>query len=182
MAWEADFLASLQNLHTPVLDTVMKFLSMLGDHGIFCICVGVALLFFAKTRPTGGRVLLSIALAYIFANLFLKNVVARPRPFDTYAFIQPLVEKPHDWSFPSGHSVVVFATATSIFLNHKKTGVLALIIAALVAFSRLYICVHYPTDVLAGAAIGIIFALLVNYLIYPACEKGIKKLRRPKEQ
>lgn len=180
MLWEANFLQSLQAIRSPFLDKVMEILSMLGDHGIFCICVGLLLLIFAKTRRTGVQVLLAMALAYIVANLIIKNVVGRVRPYDAYAFLEPLVHKPHDSSFPSGHSVNVFACATAIFLEHKKVGIVALILAALVAFSRLYNCVHFPTDVLAGIVIGILFAVLVHYLIFPACEKGIRKLRAKK--
>lgn len=178
MAWEADFLSALQNIRSPFLDKVMAYLSMLGDHGIFCICLGFVLLIFAKTRRTGWQVLLSMLLAYIVANLVIKNIVARVRPYDAYPFLEALVHKPHDWSFPSGHSVNVFAAATAIFLNHKKTGICALVIAALVAFSRLYNCVHYPTDVLAGIVIGVGFAVLVHYVVYPACERGVCRLRR----
>lgn len=180
MLWEANFLKSLQTIRSPFLDKVMEILSMLGDHGIFCICVGLLLLIFRKTRRTGVQALLAMALAYIVANLIIKNAVGRIRPYDAYAFLEPLVNKPHDSSFPSGHSVNVFACATAIFLEHKKVGIVALILAALVAFSRLYNCVHFPTDVLAGIVIGILFAVLVHYLIFPACEKGVRKLKARK--
>ncbi len=182
MLWEAQFLQSLQAIRSPFLDKAMEILSMLGDHGLFCICLGLILLIFSKTRSTGIKVLLSMAIAYIVANLIIKNVVGRVRPFEAYPYLEALINKPHDSSFPSGHTVNVFAAATAIFLENKKWGTFALIIAALVAFSRLYNCVHYPTDVLAGAAIGIIFAVLVHYLIYPACERGVKRLRSRKEK
>ncbi len=180
MLWESDFLSSLQNIRTPFLDKVMAYLSMLGDHGIFCIALGLILLIFAKTRRTGWQVLLSMAIAYILANLILKNVVARVRPYDAYPYLEALVHKPHDWSFPSGHAVNVFAAATAIFFEHKRWGIFALVMAALVAFSRLYNCVHYPTDVLAGIVIGVGCAILVHYLVFPACEKGVKRLRARK--
>lgn len=180
MLWEAEFLSSLQTIRTPLLDRVMAYLSLLGDHGLFCICLGLVLLIFAKARRVGWQVLLSMLLAYIVANLILKNVVARVRPYDAYPFLEAVVHKPHDWSFPSGHSVNVFAAATAIFLNHKRWGVFALIVAAFVAFSRLYNCVHYPTDVLAGIVIGVGFAVLVYYVVYPACEKGVRRLRARK--
>lgn len=181
MAWEADFLLWLQTIRTPFLDVVMKYVTLLGEHGIAAIMLGIILIIFAKTRKTGFEVLLSIALAYIVANLIIKNAVGRVRPYDAYTYLMPLVKKPFDWSFPSGHSVNVFAAATAVFLNHKKIGVFALVLAALVAFSRLYVGVHYPTDVLVGAVIGIGFALLVHHLVYPACEKGIRRLRARKK-
>ena len=181
MAWEADFLLALHQIRTPFLDTVMNWLSLSVEHGILGICVGLILLIFAKTRRTGCKVLIAMALAYIFANLILKNAVHRVRPYDEYAFLLPLGKIPHDWSFPSGHAVNAFAAATVIFLDHKKAGVFALILAALVAFSRLYNSVHYPTDVLAGIVIGVGFALMVHYWLFPACENSVRRLRRSKE-
>ena len=181
MIWEAQFLRSLQSIRSPFLDKVMELLSMLGDHGIFCICVGLLLVIFAKTRRTGVQVLMSMLLAFIFANLILKNAVGRERPYDAYPFLEALVTKPHDSSFPSGHTVNVFACATAIFLEHKKAGIFALIVASLVAFSRMYNCMHYPTDVLAGVVIGVGFAVLVHYLIYPKCEQGVRRIRERKQ-
>lgn len=181
MLWEAQFLQSLQTIRTPFLDKLMEYASMLGDHGIFCICLGLFLLIFKKTRKTGIKVLIAMLLAYIVANLIIKNAVGRVRPYDAYPYLEALVTKPHDASFPSGHAVNVFAAATAIFLCHKKTGAIALLIAALVAFSRLYNCVHYPTDVLVGIAIGVIFALLVHYLIFPALEKWFRRMREKKK-
>lgn len=181
MLWEAEFLSWLQNIRTPFLDTVMAGLSVLGDYGIFGIIVGIMLVVFKKTRRTGIEALIAMALAFIVGNLIIKNVVARVRPYDAYEYLAPLVRKPGDWSFPSGHSTNVFACATAIFLNHKKAGIAALIVAGLVAFSRLYNCVHFPTDVFAGVFIGVVFAVLTHYFVYPAGEKGVRQLRRRKE-
>ena len=86
MLWEAQFLRSLQGIRSPFLDKVMELLSMLGDHGIFCICLGILLIVFSKTRRTGIQILISMALACILANLIIKNVVARVRPYDAYPF------------------------------------------------------------------------------------------------
>lgn len=180
MVWEHDFLVSLGSLRSPVMDWVMAFFSNINNHGYLCIALAIVLIIFRRTRRVGLQVLMSIALAYLLANLIIKNIVARPRPYQMYADIIPLVGKPHDTSFPSGHSVSAFAAATAIFLNHKKIGIAALVIAALISFSRLYNQVHFPTDVIAGMLIGIIMALLVHYLLFGAAEKGIKKLKRKK--
>ncbi len=181
MLWEAQFLQSLQAIRSPFLDEVMRIASLLGEKGLFGICVGLLLLIFAKTRRTGFQVLMSMLLAFIFANLIVKNIVGRVRPYDAYAFLEPLVRKPSDSSFPSGHTTNVFAAATAIFLEHKRTGIVALVIASLVSFSRLYNCVHYPTDVLAGIVVGVGFAVLVHYWLFPACENGVKKLKARKQ-
>lgn len=181
MIWEAEFLTWLQQMRSPLMDSVMAVMSTLADYGVFAISVGIILLFFKKTRRTGFEVLISIALAFIVGNLIIKNVVARVRPYDAYEHLIPLVRKPSDWSFPSGHSTNAFACATAIFMNHKKTGAVILILAGLIAFSRLYNCVHFPTDVVAGILIGAGFAVLAHFVVYPACEKGVRRLKARKE-
>lgn len=165
MQWEYEFLTWIQGAQSPVLNKIMAFLSHLGDHGFFWIALGLVLLIFAKTRPTGIQVMLSIILTYIIGNMILKNLVDRPRPYDMYAALQPLIPKLSDFSFPSGHTMNGFTAAVSIFLNHRKAGTAALILAALIAISRLYNLVHYPTDILGGLAVGIGCALLANQIL-----------------
>ena len=174
MVWEADFLLWLQNLRVPFMDGLMTFFSMLGHNGIFCLIFGILLIVFKKTRRSGIEVMIAMVLSFIISYLIVKNLVARVRPFETYDFLVPLGNAPHGWSFPSVHSTFAFATATVIFCNYKKIGIFALVIAALVAFSRLYMGAHYPTDVLVGSVFGVIFALLAHYLIFPKCEKWIQ--------
>ncbi len=155
----------------PVLDFLMPLITKLGDHGIFCIALSLLLICFKKTRKTGITIGVSLAIGFLVGNIFLKNVVGRIRPYDLNPNVDLLVAKLHDFSFPSGHTLACFETAGAIFLNNKKFGVAALILAALVAFSRLYLYVHYPTDVLAGIVLGIGFALLAGLLVNKAYKK-----------
>ncbi len=141
------------------LDTVWKLFSLLGNYGAVWIALAVLLLFFRKTRRAGLAMLLALGVGYAVGNVWLKELVMRPRPFVTHTDLTPLLDPGDRWSFPSGHALSSFAAATALFFFHKKTGLLAYLLAACIAFSRLYASVHYPTDVLAGAVLGILCGL-----------------------
>lgn len=165
MQWEFSILYALQELHNPVLDAIMVFVTKLGDDGIFWIAIGIFCLFFKKHRKMGVQVLLSMLVTYIIGNLILKNVFARPRPCDIDSTVAMLVSRPHGHSFPSGHSMNGMVAAVAMFLNNKKIGIPALILAVVIGFSRLYLFVHFPTDVLGGFAVAILVAIAVDYCI-----------------
>ena len=159
---EFDILYFLQSLHTQWLDLFMKSVTSLGDHGIFWILTGLALLCFRPTRPVGLCVLLSLAAGFLIGNLILKNLVARERPCWIDGSIPLLVKNPRDYSFPSGHTLASFEGAVSIWLYNRRWGWAFLALAACIAFSRLYLFVHFPTDVLGGMILGILIAWLVH--------------------
>lgn len=163
MSWEFSFLYALQELHTPILDKMMLFITSLGDDGILWIAIGVICLFFKKHRKMGLQLLLSMLCTFIIGNLILKNVFARPRPCDIDTAVTLLLSRPHGHSFPSGHSINSMVAAVALFLNNKKIGIPAVIIATLIGFSRMYLFVHFPTDVLGGFAIAILVAIAVDY-------------------
>lgn len=149
----------------PLLDKVMPVISVFGDHGIFWMALTAVLLIFRKTRRLGLSMAFALAIGYICGNLVIKNVVARTRPYEYNSEINLLVSKLSDYSFPSGHSLASFEAATCIFIRYKKWGVAALILAAAIALSRLYLYVHFPSDVLAGTILGIIFALIGTAIV-----------------
>lgn len=165
MNWEFSFLYALQELHNPILDAIMVFITTLGDDGLFWIALGVICLFFKKYRKMGLQVLLSMLFTFIIGNLILKNVFARPRPCDLVDIetISMLISRPHGHSFPSGHSMNGMVAAMALFLNNRKIGIPALILATLIGFSRMYLFVHFPTDVLGGFLVAILVALAVDY-------------------
>lgn len=165
MSWEFDILYAIQNIHTPILDKIMVALSTLGNAGIFWIVLSVILLIPKKYRKCGFQMMLSMALCYIVGNLILKNLIARDRPCWIDPSVQLLVKSPWDYSFPSGHSMNGFTASVAMLCNDRKIGIPAVILAAFIAFSRLYNFVHFPTDVIAGIVIGIVMALLVNYFM-----------------
>ncbi|MDY3795725.1 MAG: phosphatase PAP2 family protein [Agathobacter sp.] len=164
MSWEFDFLYALQNIHNPVLDKIMIVLSTIGDAGLFWIGVAILLICMKKYRKCGLQVAVAMLLTFIVGNLILKNMIHRDRPCWIDPSITLLVKSPSDFSFPSGHSMNGFTASVSILLCDKKLGIAAVILAAAIAFSRLYNFVHFPTDVIAGIVIGIVSALFVNYL------------------
>ncbi len=164
-SWEFPLLDTLQNIHSPILDRLMITVTSLGNAGIFWILTGILLLFFKKTRKCGFTVLLALLFSLLVGNVILKNWVARSRPCWIHPDVALLIPTPKDFSFPSGHTQASFAAALSIFLCHKRAGVCALLLAGLIGFTRLYLYVHFPTDVLAGLVIGCCLALLANLLI-----------------
>lgn len=168
---ELRILDFLQTIHTPLLDKILAFITSLGNAGIIWIVLAVVLLILPKTRKTGIIVAAALLMDLVLCNLILKNLVARVRPYDVNTAIAILIKKPLDFSFPSGHTAASFAAMTALFLaKMKKAWIAALILAVLIAFSRLYFYVHYPTDVLGGAVVGILSGI-IGYAIVEKIDK-----------
>ncbi len=150
------------------LDVVMPIITMFGDAGIFWIACSVILLLIPKTRKTGLGMIIALMLGLIVCNITLKPLVARIRPYDLQAqlgvTINLLNGTMHDFSFPSGHTIASFEAATVLLINNKKLGIPAMLLAVAIAFSRLYLYVHYPTDVICSVFLGIFFAIIGNVL------------------
>lgn len=143
-----------EHLTHPFLDTVMPYISSLARHGEFWILLALVLVCFKKTRKAGVAMGIAMACGYLIGNMGMKNLFARTRPYDVVE-VDLLVAKLHDFSFPSGHTLVSFEAATALWFYHRKWGIAAFVLAALIGLSRLYLFVHYPTDVLVGAVLGI---------------------------
>ena len=156
-AFEIRILDWIQTLRTGAGDTFFSLVTHLGDAGVFWILLCVALLCVKKTRRAGVAMAVALVCDLLLCNVLLKPRVHRIRPYDVNPAIVPIVRKPTDFSFPSGHSAASFAGAAAIFFSgRKKAGIAALVLAAVVALSRLYLYIHYPTDVLGGAAVGVL--------------------------
>lgn len=174
---ELRFLDFLQTIHTPLLDKILAFITSLGNAGIIWIVLAVVLLILPKTRKTGIIAAAALLMDLILCNLILKNLVARVRPYDVNTAIAILIKKPLDFSFPSGHTAASFAAMTALFLaKMKKAWIAALVLAVMIAFSRLYFYVHYPTDVLGGAVVGILSGI-IGYAIVEKIDKRRKVAR-----
>lgn len=153
-----------ENLRCAFLDWFMPLVTVLGDGGIFWILLTVALLIVPKTRRLGFVCAVSLLIDLALCNGLLKNLIARTRPYDVNPNIQLLIPKPGDYSFPSGHAAASFTVVGALAANKSKLWIPACVLSVVIALSRLYLYVHYPTDVLGGAALGIAFGFLGNLL------------------
>ena len=163
-----------EKLGCSFLDTIMPWITKLGDGGIFWIAVAAILLFIPKYRKAGLSMGIALLMGLLLCNLTLKPLVARIRPYDFVAThygrsITLLVSTPHDFSFPSGHTIASFEGAVALFVHNKKLGIPALLLACLVAFSRLYLYLHYATDVIISILLGTALALLGCWLAKKGC-------------
>lgn len=142
-------------LRTPFGDFAMPLVTALGNAGIVWIALCLLLLCFHKTRRAGIAMALSLLATLAVCNLILKPLVGRIRPFEANGFVDLLIGPPGDPSFPSGHTAASFAAAAALWRYYRKAGAAAFALAVMIAFSRLYLYVHYPSDVLGGAAVGL---------------------------
>lgn len=155
MSIEFDILNAIQTIHTPFLDKLMCGITRLGNMGIVWIALAILLLIYPKKSKTAIILLTALVIDTLLCNVLLKNVFCRIRPFDVNTAVQLLVAKPRDFSFPSGHTAISFAAVSALYYSKEKwlwKG--AALLAVLIAFSRLYLYVHYPTDILGGIVTG----------------------------
>lgn len=174
----------IQTIQNPVLSVILKVITTLGEAGIIFILLAFVLLFIKKYRKIGFAVIVALLVMEIGNNLILKEIFARPRPFnltgaeydwwnEIYKFPE-IVSRPSSWSFPSGHTSSAFAAAIAVLCYNRKIGIPVTLFAFIMGFSRIYVEVHYPTDVLFGILVGIIYALigvLITKYLYPKIEK-----------
>lgn len=150
------------NFRNPILDNVMKFFTKIGDIGAVWIAIAIVFLFIKKYRNTGIKIAVGLILVSILGNLVFKNIFARPRPFILDKDIELLISAPFGFSFPSGHSFSSFVAAIIIFLDDRRMGYFALLVAGLIAISRVYLYVHFPSDILAGMLLGILLGIIID--------------------
>lgn len=180
LTWEFSVLDFIQtHLRSSTGDIVMPLISHLGDSGVVWIVLALALLIYPKTRKTGAAIMAALALEVLCCNLILKPFVARIRPCDINTAVHLLVPCPDDFSFPSGHTGASFAAASALYFNRSRLRFPALTLAALIGFSRLYLYVHYPTDVLAGAVLGALLGWAGCALVHLADRRFCHRDRSP---
>ena len=190
LQFDSSILLWIQNhVRVGFLTPIMQVITHLGDKGAFWILLTLALLIYPnrKTRRLGVFCACSMVVGLIVTNLIIKNWVARVRPYDIdhplFKDLVLIVGAEHDYSFPSGHTTNSLACAWVLFRKAPKRGVAALVLAILISLSRLYVGIHYPTDVMAGAVIGIGSACLALWMV-PKLEKKfpiVQKFYGPKK-
>ena len=159
------------HLRCAFLDYFMLLLSAIGNHGEIWIFAGILLCFTKKYRKAGILVLAGLLAGYICGNVLLKNIIARPRPCWLYPDIALLIPTPQDFSFPSGHTLSSVIGAILLTKANKRFGYGAIPLAVLMAFSRLYLYVHYPTDILGG----VILASIISFAVWRIGNKIARK-------
>ena len=157
MGIEIYFLNWIQGLRTPFGDAFWPLVTRLGNGGRIWILVAAGLLIIPKTRKSGLVLAVALFAELILCNEIMKPLFARTRPFDANNAVRLLIPNPGGFSFPSGHTAASFAAVAALyFAGERKLWKPVLILAAMIAFSRLYLYVHYPTDILGGMAVGVI--------------------------
>ena len=174
---EIQILHWFETLHNPITNPIFYVITTLGNAGWFWIVLAVLMLTVLpkKYKKAGLTMAIALILSLIFCNGIMKHLWARPRAFwvvgqnfvvgNEFENLYGIFNSIHDYSFPSGHSSASFAAAVSIFMWRKKEGSAALVLAALIAFSRLYFTVHYPTDVLVGTITGALYGVAAYYIV-----------------
>ena len=166
MGFEFQILDKLQTIHTPLLDRFMVAITKLGDAGIVWIILTVILLLIPKTRKSGVYMAVALIADLIICNVILKPIVARIRPYSINQTVQLLVTPLKDYS-----------VSALYFAGRKRMAAGALIVSVLIAFSRMYLYVHYPTDVLGGLIIGLLCGWIADMIIQKVMEKRSRKSR-----
>lgn len=157
------------------MDEAMRFVTSLGNFSIAWVMLALVLILIPKTRKIGFVVMAAVILDSVLCNVILKNIFLRPRPCDVNTAIKLLIPRPLGYSFPSGHTSASFAAVSALYFSgENKIWKAALALAILIAFSRMYLYVHYPTDVLGGILVG----LFCGYVGKACFDKICKMLKK----
>ena len=156
-------LGLIQNLRCGFLDFLMPKITMLGNAGLIWLITALVLCIFKRHRKTGIMVLCGLLIGLVVCSLVLKPLIARPRPCWLDTSVQLLIDVPQDYSFPSGHTLAAFTSAFILMYRKSKLSFIALPLAVLIAFSRMYLYVHFPSDVLGGIITAAVIAAAVIY-------------------
>ncbi len=183
---EAGILLWIQEvMRNPILSAILIPVTYLGEGGILWLIITVVLLLIPKTRRNGFVMFFALFFTKVGNDMILKNLVARPRPYMEIEGLECIIKESTSFSFPSGHTACAFAVIFVAFYMKwaKKFLIPTVIMALLISFSRLYVGIHYPTDVLGGAVTGLLYGYLACLIGNKLCDmKEIKKADSGKEE
>lgn len=165
-SWDNRMLDRISKLRTKRLNRIMIFATYMGTGGLIWFLLSVALLPFQKYRTSGIAMIIAVVVSWFCGEIAIKNIVGRVRPCHKVSEDKLIIKNPSHYSFPSGHTTTSFAATTVMFFMHPVLAIPMLFAAALIAFSRTYLLVHYITDVLAGMVLGIITGCIVAPIVY----------------
>jgi len=150
----------------PFLDFLMPKITVLGNGGLIWIIATLVLLAIPKYRKGGIALAVGLVAVLLIGNITLKPLIARTRPYDLIEGIKLLIKAPNDYSFPSGHTLSSFVSAFILTMTDKRFGYAAIPLATLIAFSRLYLYVHFPSDILGGILIAAIISAIIYFIFF----------------
>ena len=163
--WDLSALRAIEGIRNDVLTFIMKFFTYMGDKGILWISLCILLIAIPKTRKIGIYAAAALAFQFILGEGLLKHLICRDRPFAFDDSINTIITRPTTYSFPSGHTSSSMAVSFSVFFQNKKLGAPLVLIAFMIAFSRLYFMVHFPTDIIGGFVLGLSAAIAVFFIL-----------------
>lgn len=181
-SFDYTLLSRIAAMRTDGLNVFFKAMTALGDHALLWLLLLAFFVLIRRELRTSVSLTLALGSSAVLTNYVIKLLVLRPRPFVTYLELIALIVPSDEWSFPSAHTATSFAAATAIFSYHKKMGVACYIAAALIAFSRLYLGVHYPSDVCAGVLVGILCGIICFKITEPLLQLAKKRFGKESDQ
>lgn len=179
------------NLHgSAIINQIVKYITYLGDFGAVWLVIGFVLFLIKKTRKAGFIVMASVGIGAFINSVVLKGIFNRPRPFVVEESFEGFINSigmfiPWSTSFPSGHAFVSFCAATILVMQLNKKWAYTYILAFIIALSRVFLCVHYVTDILVGTILGVLCGVGIHYLfnfVLDKIDKAILKRRSKNSQ
>ncbi|MBQ8966707.1 phosphatase PAP2 family protein [Ruminococcus sp.] len=168
-----------ENVRSDVLDPIVKAVTHMGDAGVIMIAAVLVLFIIPRTRRLGLLCGAALVINVLLNNVILKNAVDRTRPYEAINELHAMIGKQRDASFPSGHSSGSFCVASVIFRECRlRIGIPVLLLALSIALSRLYVGVHYPTDVLAGIITGTFYGIMTCVIYHKYISHEPSRLHR----